>query len=126
MQADAPCDCERAYARENTTALLSIPRRLTRRRFGIRKQAPLCPHTRSGILDQTPGCLDGFPIGELGVLGVSNDRLLGQLLVPLLIRFHNAPMISGQLLAGLIEDGDRTPDDPPHNAIDTEPTIGIE
>ena len=54
-----------------------------------------------------------------------NNLTPGQFLVPLLIGFHNAPMIAGQFLTSLIENGDCAPDDASHDFFDTEPTIGI-
>src|SRR5438874_1593832 len=76
-------------------------------------------------LDQASGYLDGLSTGEFGAFIVIDNLTFGQFLVPLLIRFHNAPVIRGQLLISLIKDGDRAPDDPPHDSFDTELTIDV-
>src|SRR2546428_8913094 len=77
------------------------------------------------FLDQASRHLDSLPASELGALTVIDNFTPGQFLVPLLISFHNAPMIAGQFLTGYIGCGDRAPEDAPHDSFDTEPTIDI-
>src|SRR6266516_2097220 len=89
------------------------------------EQCPFTTRLRVLKLDQASGYLDGLSTGEFGAFIVIDNLTFGQFLVPLLIRFHNAPVIRGQLLISLIKDGDRAPDDPPHDSFDTELTIDV-